>query len=57
MMYLLVSETRGVEYASKKKSNCIKEMERLKKDDVDNGGEDIYYIDTDDTDFYKEGLQ
>lgn len=57
-MWLLISETRGVEYASSKKSNCIKEMKRLKKDDRENSGYiDNYYIEEDNTGFYKEGVQ
>lgn len=57
-IWLLISETRGVEYASSKKSNCIKEMIRLKKDDRENGGYiDNYHIEEDNTGFYKEGVQ
>lgn len=58
-MYILISETRGVEYASSKKSNCIKEMKRLQADDKENGYllNEKYYIDEDNTGFYQEGLQ
>ena len=57
-MYILISESRGVEYASSKKSNCIKEMKRLQADDKEYGYDlEKYYIDIDNTGFYKEGLQ
>ena len=56
-MWILSSETRGVEYASNKKSNCIKEMKRLQADDQENGGWDNYYIEEDKSGFYKEGRQ
>ena len=56
-MWILISETRGVEYASNKKSNCIKEMKRLQADDQENGGWDNYYIEEDKSGFYKEGRQ
>lgn len=57
-MYLLISETRGVEYASSKKSECIKEMKRLQADDKENGYDlEKYYIDEDNTGFYEEGVQ
>lgn len=57
-MWILSSETRGVEYASNKKSNCIKEMKRLQADDKANGYDlEKYYIDKDDTGFYEEGIQ
>lgn len=58
-MYILVSETRGVEYASKSKKKCLDEMKRLKADDRKNGllYEDNYYIEKDDSGFYEEGLQ
>lgn len=57
-MYVLISETRGVEYASKSKRKCLAEMKRLKKDDEKNGGYvDNYYIEEDDSGFYEEGLQ
>lgn len=56
-MYILVSESRGVEYASSKKSNCIKEMKRLQTDDKANGYDlEKYYIE-DNTAFYEEGVQ
>ena len=57
-MYILVSETRGVEYASKSKKKCLNEMKRLIKDDKENGSYiDNYYIEEDNGNFYKEGLQ
>lgn len=57
-MYLLISESRGVEYASASKSKCIHEMKRLKQDDKDNGYTlEKYYIEEDDSGFYKEGVQ
>lgn len=57
-MYILVSESRGVEYASSKKSNCIKEMKRLQADDKANGYDlEKYYIESDDSGFYEEGVQ
>ncbi len=56
-MYILVSETRGVEYASKSKRKCLEEMKRLKADDQENGGWDDYYIEEDNSGFYKEGKQ
>lgn len=57
-MYILISESRGVEYASKNKSDCIKEMKRLQADDKANGYDlEKYYIDEDNTGFYKEGVQ
>ena len=57
-MYILVSETRGVEYASTSKKKCQQEMKRLIKDDKENGGYiDNYYIEEDDSGFYEEGLQ
>ena len=57
-MYILVSETRGVEYASKSKKKCLDEMKRLQADDKENGDfEDVYYIEEDDSNFYKEGRQ
>jgi hypothetical protein len=58
-MYILISETRGVEYASKSKKKCQQEMKRLKADDKENGlsYEDTYYIEEDNSGFYEEGLQ
>lgn len=57
-MYILVSESRGVEYASSKKSNCVKEMKRLQADDKANGYDlEKYYIEEDNTGFYEEGIQ
>jgi len=57
-MYLLISESRGVEYASASKSKCVHEMKRLKQDDKDNGYTlEKYYIEEDDSGFYKEGVQ
>lgn len=58
-MYILISETRGVEYASKSKKKCLAEMKRLKLDDRKNGllYEDNYYIEEDNTGFYEEGCQ
>lgn len=57
-MYLLISESRGVEYAGTK-SACKKEMKRLIQDDKDNGllYEDNYYIEEDNSGFYEEGYQ
>lgn len=55
-VFVLFSESRGAEYASKKKADCIREMNRLKKDDKENGGyEDSYYIE--ECEGYKEGRQ
>lgn len=58
-MYILISETRGVEYASKFKKKCQQEMKRLIEDDKKNGllYEDAYYIEEDNSGFYEEGLQ
>lgn len=57
-MYILVSETRGVEYASKSKNKCQQEMKRLIADDKENGGYiDNYYIEEDNSGFYEEGYQ
>ena len=57
-MYILISESRGVEYASNSKNKCIKEMKRLIKDDKENGSYiDNYYIEEDNSGFYKEGNQ
>ncbi len=57
-MWVLSSESRGVEYVSSKKSNCIKEMKRLQADDKEYGYDlEKYYIEIDDSGFYKEGLQ
>ena len=58
-MYILISETRGVEYASKSKKKCLAEMKRLKEDDKKNGllYEDNYYIEEYNSGFYEEGLQ
>lgn len=57
-MYILVSETRGVEYASKSKNKCKQEMKRLISDDKENGGYiDNYYIEEDNSGFYEEGYQ
>ena len=58
-MFLLISETRGVEYASKSKKKCLAEMKKLKADDRENGllYEDNYYIEEDDSGFYEEGFQ
>lgn len=57
-MFILVSETRGVEYASNSKNKCKQEMKRLIADDKEHGGYiDKYYIEEDNSGFYKEGLQ
>lgn len=57
-MYILVSDSRGVEYASKSKKKCLDEMKRLKADDQENGGYiDNYYIEEDNSGFYEEGRQ
>jgi hypothetical protein len=57
-MYILISETRGVEYASKSKKKCQQEMKRLIADDKENGGYvDNYYVEEDNSGFYEEGLQ
>lgn len=57
-MYILISESRGVEYASKSKAKCNKELKRLLQDDKGNGEyKDIYYIEVDDSGFYQEGNQ
>lgn len=57
-MYILISESRGVEFASSRKQRCELELKRLRKDDSENGGyEENYWIEKDDTGFYKEGFQ
>ena len=57
-MYILISESRGVEYASNSKNKCIKEMKRLIADDKEHGGYiDKYYIEEYNSGFYKEGFQ
>lgn len=57
-MYLVVSEGRGVEYASKSKDKCKEVILKLQEDDFENNGVDTYYIDEDNTGFYKkEGWQ
>lgn len=57
-MWILSSESRGVEYASRNKADCLKEMKRLIADDKESGyADEQYYIEKDDSGFYQEGKQ
>lgn len=58
-MWILSSESRGVEFASESKKRCEQERKRLMQDDRENGYVDTYYIDyeANDDGFWKEGLQ
>lgn len=58
-MFILISESRGVEFASHSKAKCKDEMARLKRDDKENGYDlEKYWIDeVDDDGTYQEGLQ